>query len=170
MPTQPAVRIFLSFFLCSAVCAQTLPRAEWGAPEVAVNPLANGQYAIVGKKNKVTVDSRTLAMSIQNGSANWKMVASGANDLQVKTGGKEFSVRLADAKDIHVEPYDTGFKTGVKIRLSKLPHAGGLTLYLTVCLEGRDEELVCDVAAEEGDAMIRQLDWPTALDAHDVDY
>ncbi len=48
-------------------------------------------------------------------------------------------------------------------------------MYLTVCLEGRDEELVFDVAANEstgpsGVVEVRKLDWPPALDAHDVDY
>ncbi|MGH3627562.1 MAG: DUF5696 domain-containing protein, partial [Sciscionella sp.] len=94
----------------------------------------------------------------------------------VKQGGKEFPLRLADATEISIAPYDTGFKTGVKITLSdwRKPHAllGGkvdLKLYLTVCLQGADEDLVFDVAAHEGKTALRQLDWPPALDARDVD-
>src|SRR5262249_25955639 len=45
-----------------------------------------------------------------------------------------------------------------------------LNLYLTVCLEGRDEELVFEAVADEGSAVVRQLDWPPALDASQVDF
>src|SRR6185369_8308517 len=123
-----------------------------------------------------TLNEKDLSLTVQNGSASWAMVPSGANDLIVKAGGKEFSVRLADAKHIEIVPYDTGFKTGVKVVLSDWFYRDrnetlSIDLHLTVALEGRDEELVCDVAAQEhGPAMIRQLDWPTALDARDVDY
>ena len=64
-------------------------------------------------------------------------------------------LRLTDAGKISVAPYDTGYKTGVKIRLEDFRHQGllnqgrelDLALVLTVCLEGKDEELVCDAAA-----------------------
>jgi hypothetical protein len=36
-------------------------------------------------------------------------------------------------------------------------------------LQGDDEDLVFDIAAKEGGAVLRQLDWPEALDASDVD-
>jgi hypothetical protein len=45
-----------------------------------------------------------------------------------------------------------------------------LALCLTVCLEGKAEELVCDAVAIEREAVVRQLDWPKELDAGDVDY
>src|SRR5581483_3716705 len=69
----------------------------------------------------------------------------------------------------------TGFKTGVKIRLSGWSNPSnsvplGLTVYLTIALEGRDEEVVFDVAADEHDTAVRRLDWPPPLDSHDVDY
>jgi len=93
--------------------------------------------------------------------------------MLVKARGEEVSLRLADAKRISVVPYDTGFKTGVKISLAgwkQKPNDLDLELFLTVCLEGKDEELVFDVAANEHDAALRQLDWPAALDAREVDY
>ena len=46
-----------------------------------------------------------------------------------------------------------------------LPPPLDLTLYLTVCLEGANEELVFDVAAKEGSTIVRELNWPTAMDA-----
>jgi len=38
--------------------------------------------------------------------------------LFVKSKQREFPLRLADVKQIEITPYRTGFKTGIKIRLS----------------------------------------------------
>jgi hypothetical protein len=48
------------------------------------------------------------------------MVASITNDLVVQSGGQKFSVRLADAGKIAIEPYNAGFKSGVKITLARV--------------------------------------------------
>jgi len=174
-PLRIAAALLLS---TAALSAQTLPRAEWGAPIVSIAH-ANGKWWITGQKNKVALDEKDLAISIQNGSANWAMVPSGPKDMTVKAGGVEFPLRLADAERISIEPFDTGFKTGVKITLAGwrhglVPDAAppplDLTLYLTVCLEGKDEDLVFDVAAKEGNAALRELNWPTALDSREIDY
>src|SRR5258705_4096665 len=118
------------------------------------------------------------------------MVPSSANDMLVKLKGEAAYLRLAAAQKRTITRYDTGFKTGVKIalsgwraqRLTGAGKAGGtpavpltiapadLMVVLTVCLEGSDEELVFDIVANERDAVVRQLDWPTALDARDVEY
>jgi hypothetical protein len=45
-----------------------------------------------------------------------------------------------------------------------------LALCLTVCLEGRDEKLVCEVVVIEREASVGQLDWPREMDARDVNY
>src|SRR5207245_4669214 len=34
----------------------------------------------------------------------------------------------------------------------------------------REEDLVFDVSASEHETLVRQLDWPTAVDARDIDY
>ncbi|HKC66071.1 MAG TPA: DUF5696 domain-containing protein [Pyrinomonadaceae bacterium] len=162
---------FVLIFSTLAV-AQKLPREEWGAPAVAVTH-AGGKWVIAGKKNKVTLNESDLALRVQAGAAEWMMTPSSAKDMLVKMKDEEFYLRLADAKKISIVPYDTGFKTGVKISLSQWQHKGAtldLSLYLTVCLEGKDEELVFDTSADERDAVLRQLDWPTALDASAVDY
>jgi len=175
---QPLPLRIAILFLATPLFAQTLPRADWGAPPVDISH-ENGKWVISGRKNKVFLNEKDLGITIQNGSANWTMVPSGAKDMVLKASGSEFPVRLADAQRMAIEPYDTGFKTGVKITLSGWRRADGqqgaralsdVTLYLTVCLEGRDEELVFDVAAKEGNAAVRELNWPTALDAHEVDY
>src|SRR5262249_31593383 len=134
-----------------------------------------------GKKNRVTLNESDLALSVQAGPAHWAMVPSSAQDMLVRSRGEEFYLRLADARKIEIKSYDTGFKTGIKISLSEWQCGGAsqspnngaeldLRLFLTVCLEGRDEELVFDAAASERETILRQLDWPTALDAREVDY
>ncbi len=162
---------------CSAESASQspLPREQWGAPIVDVSH-ADGKWIIAGKNQTVTLDKKTLALEVNAQSIVWKMPVSPTNDMIVKIGGEEFPLRLMDAKKISIEPYDTGFKTGVKITLGdwKKPRSlsGGkvdLKLYLTVCLQDDNEELVFDIAAQEGETVLRQLDWPPALDARDVD-
>src|SRR5215813_13503041 len=106
-------------FTCHALSfAQRLPREEWGAPAVNVSR-AEGKWIIAGKKNKVTLNESDLALSVQAGPAKWTMVPSSAKDMLVRSRGEEFYLRLADARKIDIEPYDTGFKTGIKISLSE---------------------------------------------------
>jgi hypothetical protein len=160
--------VLLPAFLVSA---EPLPRDAWGAPSVVVRDQGN-QWTITGRKQTVTLNARDLGFAVQAGAAKWLMEPSTLGDLRVKNGGTEFPLRLADAGKIVISPYDTGFKTGVKLELSAWRHANApvdLTLHLTLALEGADEELVCDVTAEENGAVVRQLDWPGALDARDVD-
>jgi hypothetical protein len=153
-----------------------ISREDRGMPAVTVAH-TGGSWTIAGQHTTVILDARSLALHVQAGPTVWDMVPSSATDMRVKAGDEEFSVRLADAGKISITPYDTGFKTGVKLALSGWRQPGvdsapplDLTLYLTVCLEGRDDELVFDTTADERGAVVRQLDWPTALDARAVDY
>jgi len=101
------------------------------------------------------------------------MLGSSVGDMIVKSNGEEASLRLADAKLISIVPYDAGFKTGIKISLSQWQYKDkslDLQLFLTACLEGRDEELVFDITANERSSALRQLDWPGAVDGREVDY
>jgi len=168
------MKVLLPILLC-AFClpamAQPLAREQWGAPLIDVSH-ANGQWTIAGKKQSVTLDEKTFALAVNAQSVSWKMVPAGTNGMLVKYHGHEFPLCLMDARSIVIAPYDTGFKTGVKITLSDFQHGRDkldLTLHLTVCLQGDAEDLVFDIAANEGDAILRQLDWPEALDARDVD-
>jgi hypothetical protein len=133
----------------------------------------NEKWIIAGKRRKVILNERNLGITIEAGSANWSTVASSSHDMILKTGGDEFSAGLSQAKQSVIVPYDAGFKTGIKISLNGWSHNGrqlDLKLFLTVCLEGRDEDLVFDIAASEHDTTLWQLDWPGALDAREVDY
>ena len=152
--------------------ARQTSSAQWGAPSVNVSHSA-GKWIIAGRKNSVTLSESNLALKVAAGSARWVMMPSTTEDALVKSKGQEFQLRLADARRISTEPYQTGFRTGIKISLNGLQHKGrdlDLALFLTVALEGQDEDLVFDIAAKEGECVLRQLDWPTALESGDVDY
>jgi hypothetical protein len=152
--------------------AQQLSRDQWGGMPVTVSH-QGGNWIIAGKKHTVTLNDRNFAINIETGSNRWSMSASSPQDMLVKTKTGEFTTGLAQAKTLRIVPYDTGFKTGVKISLSDWSQNSiklDLRLFLTICLEGRDEDVVFDVAASEQDTTLRQLDWPGALDARDVDY
>jgi len=170
----------LAVFLSSAVFAEQLPpvpREQWGAPVVTVSH-EEGKWIVAGKKNKVIINESDLSIKVQADPVNWIMAPSLENDVLVKSKAEEFYLRLTNAGKIDITPYDTGYKTGVKIRLERFRHNGllhkglelDLALCLTVCLEGKDEELVCEAVAIEREASIRQLDWPKELDARNVDY
>jgi hypothetical protein len=174
MMIKISTSIFILFIAvaCSAVSAQQLPRDQWGALPVRVSHNA-GKWVIKGKHDQVTLTDASLALSIQAGPAQWNLMPSLAGDILVKSKGGDVSLRIADAKKIDIVPYDTGFKTGLKISASGWQQKGiaiDLDLFLTICLEGQSEELVFDVVANEREATLRQLDWPAALDARDVDY
>src|SRR5271170_2918040 len=173
MKTNLQILFLLTF--CVSAFSQGIPpltRADWGAPLVDVSH-ADGKWTIAGKKQTVTIDEKTFALEVNAQSVDWKMMPSGMNDLIVKYHGEEFPLQLTDANKVSIEPYDTGFKTGVKITLDNWRHGSdvlSLPLYLTICLQGNDEDLVFDIAATEGDPVLRQLQWPTALDSAGVDY
>jgi hypothetical protein len=158
--------------ISSYVSAQQLPREQWGAPQITVSH-SGDKWTIAGKKNTVTINETDFSIRVDSGSAYWLMVPSAARDMLVKSDGAEFYLRLADARKITIVPYDTGFKSGVKISLGQWRNEGrrlDLNLFLTVCLEGRNEELVFDSVPHEQTTVLRQLDWPAAIDGRDVDY
>src|SRR6185295_445108 len=98
--------ILTLIFLCSlSAVAQPdegkLPRADWGAPLVEVRS-ARGAWTIQGRRQVVTLTESNLALRVQAGPATWTMAASGTNDLLLKARGREFAVRLADARKISI--------------------------------------------------------------------
>lgn len=164
----------------TAVFAESTPatsRTDWGAMPVTVSH-ANGTWTIAGQKQRVTLDERTLAMSVQAGPVSWAMAASEPDDMLVRSKGEDFPLALASAGKITISPYDLAYKTGVKIKLERFRHAGlregggelDLTLVLTVGLEGPEEDLVCDATAIEHAASLRRLDWPKEVDTRGADY
>ena len=170
--------LFASVVFVPALVAQELSREDWGAPAVTVEN-ATGVWTIRGKRQTVTLNEADLALRVDAGPAVWQMAPSKSGDLLAKSKGTLVPLRLANAKQKEIEPYDTGFSTGVKVTLSKFRQlseadtdavaAPDLTLFLTVALEGTDEDLVFNIAAKEGESIVRQLDWPEALEAADID-
>jgi hypothetical protein len=153
--------------------AKKFPRAEWGAVEVDVaRDSDSGRWTIKGKRNTVTLD-KNFALEVKAGGTTWKMVPSTASDVLIKSGEQEFPARLADAGKIEIVPFDAAFQRGVKITLNdwKNPYGAlvSLPLYLTVALEGPEEELCFNIAADESKALVRRLDWPTAIDKGSFD-
>jgi len=146
----------------------TLPREQWGAMEVDVID-ENGKWLIKGKKQEVVYDESDLSILVNAGSVSWSMLPSQKNDMIIKNKGEESNLSLIDAKKHEVEYYDAGYKTGIKIVLSEWKDMD-IKLYMTLCLEGKDEDLVFHVSAEEGQTSIRQLNWPTALNPENVDH
>ena len=124
------------------------------------------------------LDESDLTLRVEAEPVTWRMGPSAEKDMLVQWRDERFHLHLADAEKITIEPYDTGYKTGVKIRLEQFRSTGlstqglelDLAMVLTVCLEGEEEELVCDAMAIEREASVRQLDWPQAMDASEVDF
>src|SRR5262245_54476450 len=161
--------ILLTLFLVTNIAqGQTLTRDQWGAMPVTVSH-EGSNWLVKGKVNSFTLKESDLSVAIQAGPAQWTLMPSKLGDMIVRSKGIDVSLRIADAKKIAIVPYDTGFKTGLKLALSGWLDVD-LDLFMTICLEGRSEELVFDVVASEREATLRQLDWPGALDARDIDY
>src|SRR5690349_1299111 len=76
-------------------------------------------WTISGTKNTAILNESDLSLSVRAGSTTWKMVPSGPHDMRVRAAGQESDLRLADAGDVRITPYNTGFKTGVKIVLDR---------------------------------------------------
>src|ERR1041385_4362169 len=113
-----------------------LTREQWGARRIDVKH-TNDQWVIADKRRTVILNDADLALEVRAGTVVWKMVPSGANDMRVKSAGKEFQVRLADRHSTGAERYDTGFKTGVKLALTDWGPGNallGLSLSLGVVL------------------------------------
>ena len=149
--------------------APKLSPAEWGAPPITVTQAA-GKWTIAGKKTTVTLNAADLATSVTAGGTTWRMVPSTPEDLIVRVAGKDSPRRLADAVEKKIAPFHTGYSSGVKITLGGFRGAPGLRLFLTMALDGADEDLIHEVAAVEGAARIRELRWPTAMAGAEVDY
>lgn len=176
----PSAFVLLLAFTSWPGSAQVVSPNVLGTPQIAVFH-AGGRWTLKGVRNTVILNESDLSVSISSGPVIWKMLPSSNQDMLVDVGGHlgidEFHLRLADAGEIRIVPYATGFKTGIKITLGKFRNAGQVTpgsplnvrLILTMCLDGEDEELVSEATVQEHSAVARELNWPTAIDGRDVD-
>jgi len=148
------------------------PQEDWGAPAVSVTD-DNGNWVIAGQRHKVILNAADLSMTVEAGPVTWKLLPSVGDDMTVEVAGKVFKLRLVDAGKIQISPYETGFKSGAKIHLSQFQHENrslGLELQLFVCLEGTEEDLVCEVVPTEKTASIKQLLWPKGFTPDSSDF
>jgi hypothetical protein len=138
---------------------------DYGAPAVEVRQ-EDGRWVVQGRRSCVEVSPADLQMILSAGGRTWSTVASAAGDLIVEADGKTYTLRLADAKRREVSPYQTGFKTGVKIALRGFAHEGteiDLSIALSACLEGPQEDLVCELIADESRCQVLECLWPPAV-------
>jgi hypothetical protein len=146
--------------------AETPPvQDDYGSPVVQVQE-EGGVWVLRGQKTQVELNPATLEMTIRSGDRTWSTVASSAGDLIAESSGKTYGLRLADAGRRRVSPCETGFKTGVKISLADFRQETtpvGVRIDLSVCLEGTQEELVCEVVAHEDAVRVLECSWPPAL-------
>jgi len=168
---------FLLIALSTPPCESQQSTSDTGAPEVKLTHAA-GKWILTGKGNVVEIDERNLAVNVQSGPVTWKMVPSSSEDMLVARASDEFRLRLADASDIKITPYETGFKTGIKIVVTGFRKPGArpadspvdLSLVLTMCLQGPDDELVSEATAIEHGAVVKELNWPKEMNGLEVDY
>ena len=115
-PTHP---LFFLLGLLIAVCptmAADPAQDDYGAPSVQVTE-KDGTWMIRGSQNRVELLASDLRMTVRTAGKTWPLLGSLPNDLVVEVSGKTYSLRLADAIEKSVSPYQTGFKTGLKVAL-----------------------------------------------------
>ncbi|MHC4495362.1 MAG: DUF5696 domain-containing protein [Planctomycetota bacterium] len=164
------VGLLLAGFVCvflagSNVLAAEVSQDDWGAPKVQVLQ-EKGGWSIEGTKNRVRMSSLDLQITVHTPGRTWSMMPSLPGDLVVEDSGSRLSLRLADAGKKEISPYRTGFKTGLRIVLGDFADEDkkiDLQISLTVCLESKREELVCEVIAAEKNAAVMECFWPRGV-------
>jgi hypothetical protein len=160
------------FFIDSTTLAAAANQDNWGAPKVQVLQ-KQGKWIIKGLRNRIELDPSDLRMTVYTRSRKWSMIPSFPGDLIVEDSGSRLSLRFADAASKAISPYQTGFKTGIKIALEDFTCKGkkvDVQILLLVCLEGEQEELVCELIAAEKTATVMECFWPQAVANNCFDY
>ncbi len=167
------------------VPVQAANQNNWGAPKVQAFQ-REGKWIIEGQRNRIELNPSDLQITVYTQRQTWSMIPSFRGDLIVENSGARLSLRLADAEKKEISPYQTGFKTGIKIALEYFAHlplrltsqdvAAGkdikidVQISLFICLEGEQEELVCELIATEKTATILECFWPQAVSNNCFDY
>lgn len=161
---KDALVVLLSIIsFCSRTTA--VNQTETGIPKVQVQQ-EGGKWIISGLKNRIELNPSDLQMTVHAQGQTWTMIPSFSGDLAVENSGARLALRLADAGRKEITPYDTGFKTGLKIVLTDFNHKDtriDLQISLFLCLEGEQEELVCELIAVEKTATVLECFWPQAI-------
>jgi hypothetical protein len=173
------VFVKLSFLiaLCMLLAGSISPAAvqngqDWGAPKIEVAQ-EQGRWIVKGLRNRMELQPADLQMTVRAVDRAWSMIPSSQGDLVVENVGERLSLRLTDAGKKQISPYHTGFKSGLKIDLNDFA-AGDkkieLPITLLACLEGPQEELVCELVAAESTTTVMECFWPRAVAGECFDY
>lgn len=154
----------LLILVCPSLAAEPA-QDHYGAPNIQVTE-QDGTWILRGLKNRVELRADDLRMTVHASGTTWSMLGSLPNDLTVEAAEKTYLLRLANATKKTITPYQTGFKAGVKVALRGFQHETtriDLEIDLFICLEGQQEELVCELLSREDKAHILECLWPAGL-------
>jgi hypothetical protein len=132
-------------------------------------------WRIRGRRNEVSFDLDSLRLTAKTPGGTWALRPSFDGDLALgDAGGKEIGrFRLSAAIQKTAAPYRSGFQSGVMVSLAGFPAQAGVPadarIYLYIALDGRDEDLVCRILAEDGDVRVKELLWPAAVEPGSFD-
>ncbi len=164
--------VYMYIFPADSATLAADKQNNWGAPEVKVFQ-REGKWIIEGQRNRIELNPSDLQMTVYARSRTWSMIPSFSGDLIVENSGARLPLRLADAGKKEISPYQTGFKTGIKIALEGFTCKDkkiDLQILLFICLEVEQEELVCELIAAEKTTTIIECFWPQALADNCFDY
>jgi hypothetical protein len=142
---------------------------EGGGPQVRVFREGNS-WRLKGERNDISFDLENLRLTAATPSGTWTTRPSFDGDLKLgDAAGQEVgSSRLSSAARRSAGPYRTGAVTGIKVSLAGFRAPAGpdveARIDLFIGLEGKDEDLVCRILAEDGDARVRELFWPASFE------
>ncbi len=157
------------FFLNAA--ETNIPQTDWAGAKIKIQQDAN-QWILQGQRLTVSFRTTDFAIQVKDRQVQWSLEGSTAGDLAVGRLKEAISLRLADAKKIEITPYHTGFKSGIKIQLGEYLHKDqpvDVRLQLFLCLQGPQEDLVCELVAEEEKVPVLQCLWPGAFAGAEVE-
>ena len=130
------------------------------------------RWTVRGSKSRLQFDPCDLQITLHTTGPTWSMAPSFNGDLVVENAGQRLSLRLADAGKKDISPYQTGFKGGLKVILAEFRHGKNkidLKISLFICLEGPQEDLVCELVSVEKETGILECCWPAAISATSFD-
>ncbi|MBN1418746.1 MAG: hypothetical protein JXP34_08210 [Planctomycetes bacterium] len=184
MKPRLAVAIVLPIVLGGNLHAQDPPDAveshpaqtagmDWGQPKVTVSA-AGDVWTIAGLKNTLKLNAADLSVTIVSEDVTWNLVPSQADDVVAGLpGAGECNLKLTQAGKKSAMPYETGFMSGVAIKLSGFRHADralDLTIQLFVCMEANSEDIIFDIVPIERTVSMRRCHWPKAFVGDEVDF
>lgn len=114
-------------------------------------------WRITTKDLTLTWRRDTLGMEVSAGGQTWAFGESDKLDIQMEAG----RLSLKDARSVRAERLFTGWSAGLVVSFSDFEKAPGFALHVSAHCEG--PEVVFDLAAEDTDAVLKEIRWPKPL-------